>query len=98
MSWERDTLAMPAEELARVNGAEMLAVQLQNAIRDLLATQERHRSELADLRSIMTETQKIGLAVLRARTQGRKTLRLDELQVPPIPCVPGLPTVPKGSI
>ena len=76
--WRAEVLAMTTAELADRNGAGLLALQLQNVLRDEMAREHGHAQELAYIKA-----HNGGLAVYwlahEARRQGRKTLRVDDI-------------------
>lgn len=73
------SLDYTTEDLAQRNGANLLASQLQTLQRDHNATLERHAKELARMREYLKGAALIGHNVLKARLDGRKTVRIEEV-------------------
>ena len=74
------SLDYTTEDLAKRNGAGLLAMQLQQLQRDHNDMARRHFEELHRIRLELTEAEKIGLRVLSAESRGRKTVRIDSLK------------------
>lgn len=79
MGWLSDIVATPSQELAERHGAPLLASQLQSVCRDRLDDMERHAAEVRALKSQLSDMERIGLAVMRAERQGRKTVRIADV-------------------
>ncbi|HEX9154129.1 MAG TPA: hypothetical protein VF819_01120 [Nitrospira sp.] len=73
------SLDYTTEDLARRNGAGLLAMQLQTLQREHNESVHRHDERIRNIRAELTRAERIGLAVLRAEADGRKTVRIDKL-------------------
>ena len=73
------SLDYTTEDLAERNGARLLATQIQMLQRDYNESTLRHAEQLRRIRRELTWSEKIGLAVLRAEADGRKTIRIADL-------------------
>lgn len=71
------------EELARLNSPQLLATQLQSAIRDSISAADRYARMVANVNRDMDLAHRIGLEVMKARAAGRKTIWLDSLPATP---------------
>ena len=69
------------EELVQRNSHDLTALLLLNERRDRRHEQERHAAELAYINATLDFAQRIGVQVLRAERQGRKTVRIDDVVV-----------------
>jgi hypothetical protein len=67
------------EEIAARNSHELTAVHVLNARAYILSERARHDAELAELRTVIDDAHRIGLAVMRAKRAGRKTVRIVDL-------------------
>lgn len=67
------------EEIVAKNSHELTAMHILQARTHIVEERERHTRELADLRTVIDDAHRIGLAVLRAKRAGRKTVRIDEV-------------------
>ena len=69
-----------AEGIQRVHGCDALtAMHVVQARAEFVEMHLRHAEEIAVLRSQMDLAHRTGLAVMRAKRAGRKTVRIDEV-------------------
>lgn len=73
------SLDYETEDLAKRNGASLLALQIQMLQRDYNMTVDRHTKEIMALRNTLTQAEKIGLKVLSAEDRGRKQMSVAQL-------------------
>ena len=74
-----ERLMMTVEELAQRNGANLLAHQLQTELRNKIERAQEHADELEATCTQLNQAQRIGIEVMRAHHNGRKTIRLADL-------------------
>lgn len=74
-----ERLMMTAEELAQRNGANLLATQLQYELREKVERARSHVDEMRSIRTQLSEAQLIGVRVMQAKRDGRKTVRIADL-------------------
>jgi hypothetical protein len=67
------------EEIAARNSHELTALHVLNARAYIVEERARHDAELAELRTVIDDAHRIGLAVMRAKRAGRKTVRIADL-------------------
>jgi hypothetical protein len=73
------SLDYTTEDLAERNGAALLATQLQTLQRNYNDSARRHGQQLCDILAELTQAERIGLKVIKAQAEGRKTVRIDQL-------------------
>lgn len=73
------SLDYTTDDLAKRNGAHLLANQLQTLQRDHNSTLERHAQEKAEMRKYLKGAALIGHRVIKAQSDGRKTVRIEDL-------------------
>ena len=73
------SLDYTAEYLAQRNGARLLATQIQTLQREYNEATRRNYEQMRRIRAELTWSERIGLRVLKAHTEGRKTVRIDQL-------------------
>jgi hypothetical protein len=74
-----ELLEYTVEDLARRNGAHLLAVQLQAEIRRRHETVQNYERLMTEQRATLDEAQRIGINVMRLARAGRKSVRVDEV-------------------
>lgn len=72
-------LASSDEDLAVLYGAQLLATQLKQALRALRGTANAAADYRKAVMDTLPEAQAIGMHVLRAEAEGRKTVRVADL-------------------
>lgn len=73
------SLDYTAEDLAERNGARLLATWIRQLQRDYNESVHRHYDELRRIRLELTQAERIGQRVIKAKAEGRKTVRIDQL-------------------
>jgi hypothetical protein len=73
------SLDYTAEDLAERNGARLLATQIQTLQREYNESVHRHYEQMRRIRLELTQAERIGLKVIKAQAEGRKTVRIDKL-------------------
>lgn len=79
MGWHRDITEATVEDLARRNSPLFMAGQWQRACQHYLEAIDQHARDLRDVKTQLSDAQRIGLRVLAAERAGRKTLRISDL-------------------
>lgn len=67
------------EQIVRVNSHELTAMHLLSAREDLVEQRRQAAADISALKAHLDDAHRIGLAVLRAKRAGRKTIRIDDV-------------------